>query len=217
MGTNKKGEQTKEYIYAEAKKLFYELGYKSTTLSKISETAQVPIGLIPYHFTNKDTIVSLVYQELLDNIQKRLSQQAGLVLDNSILFHAVASRIYYQIIFSDENNRRFYYEIIQKKSNYKILNQVISKVYRNYMKDFHIVLTETDFQDIVHADFGARREFFLHHLESKEVLDIQKMVTFANAIVPRLLKMNPLLVDNILAKSLEIYHSVDFTDIKFLV
>lgn len=217
MGTNKKGEQTKEYIYVEAKKLFYELGYKTTTLSKIAETAQVPIGLIPYHFTNKDTIVSLIYQELLDNIQERLSKQTDLVLDNSILFHAVVSRIYYQIIFSDENNRRFYYEIIQKKSNYKILNQVISKVYRKYLKDFHIVLAEADFQDIVHADFGARREFFLHHLEGKEALDIQKMVTFANAIVPRLLKMNPLLVDNLLAKSLDAYQSVDFSDIKFLV
>ena len=100
MGTNKKGEQTKEYIYFEAKKLFYEQGYKSTTLSKIAETAQVPIGLIPYHFTNKDTIVSLIYQELIDSIQGRLRQQTGLAMDNSILFHAVVSRIYYQIIFS---------------------------------------------------------------------------------------------------------------------
>lgn len=217
MGTNKKGEQTKEYIYYEAKKLFYELGYKSTTLSKIAEIAQVPIGLIPYHFTNKDTIVSLIYQELIDNIRNRLKEREDLNLDNSILFHAVVSRIYHQIILSDENNRRFYYEILQKKSNYKILNRVISQVYRDYMKDFQMVLAESDFQDIVHADFGARREFFLHHLGGKEPLDIQKMVTFANAIVPRLLRMNPVLVDNLMAQSLEVYQSVDFSDIKFLV
>jgi AcrR family transcriptional regulator len=217
MGTNKKGEQTKEYIYNVAKQLFYDIGYKNTTLSKIAETAQVPIGLIPYHFTNKDTIVSFIYQELIEKIKTRMLEYTNLHFDNYILFHAVLSRIYYQVIFSDPNNRRFYYEILLKKSNYKILNSVIGEVYKKYMADFDIALTEAEFNDILHADFGARREFILYHLERSEPMDIQGMVTFAVGIVPRLLKIDPHTVDVLLDNSVELYESMEFDDIRFLM
>lgn len=217
MGTNRRGEQTKEHIFSVAKQLFYEHGYKNTTLQKMAETAQVPIGLIPYHFGNKDKMVGIVYKELIDQIKSLLGSHKEIRFDNYILFHGVLSRIYYQVIFSDPNNRRFYYENLLKRSNYQFLNSVIREGYRKYLTDFRITLSEEDFNDIVHADFGARREFFLHHLEHDKNLDIQKMVSFANAIVPRLLGMEPKLVDGILAESLEIYHAVDCSGIRFLV
>lgn len=217
MGTNRKGEQTKEHILAVARKLFYENGYKDTTLSKMSEAAQVPIGLIPYHFENKDNIVGIVYEELLEQIKSCMHSHSKIKYDNYILYHAVLSRIYYQVILSDPKNRRFYYENLSKKSNYRILNRVIGKAYKRYMTDFDITLSKEDFDDIILADFGARREFFLHHLSTKDPLDIQKMVTFANSIVPRLLKLDPSLVDTIMASSLEIYKAIDFSEIRFLM
>lgn len=217
MGTNKKGEQTKEYIFGIAKQLFYDIGYKKTTLSKISETAQVPIGLIPYHFTNKDNIVTLIYSEYMDTIRQRLSAYEHLAMDNAILYHGVLSRIYYHIILSDDHNKRFYHDVLMKKSHYKILNSLIREVYKDYISDFDIHIDKDDFDDVVLADFGARREFILHHLESGQPLDIQKMVTFANGIVPRLMKMDSALIDEILETSLELFYKVDFDDIRFLV
>ncbi|MBF7096025.1 TetR/AcrR family transcriptional regulator [Alkalibacter mobilis] len=217
MATNKKGEQTREYIYMISKELFYRNGYSGTTLSKIALKAEVPIGLIPYHFKNKDNIVSLIYADFLNKIRTCVESRLHKRSANSILYHGVVSRIYYQIIFSDPNNKKFYHEILLKKSNYKLLHGPIGDIYTNYLKDFNVHISKTGFSDILHADFGARREVFLNKFESPEKTDIQDLVTFANGIVPRLLKIDQTLVDEILHESYEIFKSLSYDHIKLLI
>ena len=46
----KKGIESKNKIYQSAKKMFYEYGYKKTTIEKIAEDADVPVGLVTYYF-----------------------------------------------------------------------------------------------------------------------------------------------------------------------
>lgn len=217
MATNKKGDLTKEHIYQTSKTLFYKIGYTKATLSKISHEASVPIGLIPYHFTNKDHIVSMIYSDFMRNIDECIEAQMKDEIDNSILFHAVQERIYFQIILNDENNLRFYHEFLNKKSNYRILNFLIGERYRQYLIDFEIEIDETTFTALLHADFGARREFFLYYMKDLNIMDIQDAVSFLHGIVPRLLKIDQKRVDEILEKSFEIYTRIDCKDLCFLI
>ena len=41
---------TKELIYQTARRLMYENGYKKTTYQMIAQKADVPVGLVNYHF-----------------------------------------------------------------------------------------------------------------------------------------------------------------------
>ncbi|MFZ7133561.1 MAG: TetR family transcriptional regulator [Eubacteriales bacterium] len=218
MASNKKGLQTKEYIYCVAKKLFYTVGYDKATLSLISKEANVPIGLIPYHFKNKDNILIMIYDDYLTKIHQCIDAQVGSdEIDNSILYHGVLSRIYYQIIFGDTCNRRVYHEVLKKKSNYRILHRSIGEIYRGYLKDFNIIISEEEFEARLYCDFGARREFFLHYLNEDLSMSIQDTVTLVNGIIPRLLGIDQNLVTAILDKSYAIYNSICYDDIVFLV
>ncbi|MFZ7121431.1 MAG: TetR/AcrR family transcriptional regulator [Eubacteriaceae bacterium] len=216
MASNKKGIQTKEYIYKITKNLFYEFGYNKTTLSLISKEADVPIGLIPYHFKNKDNILKMVYDDFLREIDKCINKHSIDTKNNSILRHAIVSRIYYQIILENNNNKRVYTEVLRKKSNYILLHNSIGSRYVSYLDDYNITLTKEEFESNLYCDFGARREFFLHLMNEDIQMPIQDVVTFVNGIIPRLLKIDQNTVDDILSYSLECFNKIDYSDITFL-
>ena len=216
MAKSKKGRETKARIYEASKYLFYHYGYRKTTLLKISERADVPVGLISYYFKSKDHIVSMIYEDFMGKIDDLIEASCKNQIDNAILYHAVLSRVYYQIILSDPNNTRFYRGFLKQKSNNKVLHSLIGKRYLAYLKDFNIKISDTDFEIILNADFGARREFFLYYFDHPDEITIQSVVTFTNGVVPRLLKLNQQKIDAILEKSYHLYKTLDFEDIVFL-
>ena len=144
-----KGVQTRNMIYQTAKQLFYDKGYEKTKIKEIADTAEVPIGLFTYYFKTKDKIVQHIYSEFFTQISLRITEATKDGLDNSILRHAILSWIYYEIIFSDANNRRFYYENLKKTSNYRIMNKTASQTYRRYVEDFNVVISDHDFQNLL--------------------------------------------------------------------
>lgn len=218
MASNKKGAQTKEYIYNVSKALFYTLGYDKTTISAISKKAEVPIGLIPYHFKNKDNILKAIYRDFLIQIDECITTRVipYFYIDNSILYHAILSRIYYQILFENDSNRRVYYDVLKKKSNYRILHDSIEVRYKEYLTDFAIDMDSRQLEGFLFCDFGARREFFLHYLAGDITMSIQDTVTIVNGIIPRLVGIDQNTVTEILNKSLEIFNAIDYADITFL-
>lgn len=182
-----KGVQTRNMIYQTAKQLFYDKGYKKTKIKEIADTAEVPIGLFTYYFKTKDKIVQHIYSEFFTQISLRITEAVKDGLDNSILRHAILSWIYYEIILSDENNRRFYYENLKKTSNYRIMNKTATQTYRRYVEDFNVVISDHDFQNLLYLDFGARREYFLNFFEKPLADTTDDVIFLINGILPRLL------------------------------
>ncbi|HCX65481.1 MAG TPA: TetR/AcrR family transcriptional regulator, partial [Eubacteriaceae bacterium] len=151
-----KGKEKKNRIVEASKNLFYDYGYEKTTVTMIKNEADVSLSAIPYYFKEKDNIVQHIYNEFLSKVYDFVEKKAGSEAD-SYLKHFYVSRIYYDIIVNDENNRRFYHEVSVKKSNYSLLYPYLDQVYFNYAKDFSISLTDEKYRLTRMADAGARR------------------------------------------------------------
>lgn len=212
-----KGQNKKEEIYANAKELLYEQGYTNTTIKKIAEVSEAPVSLVHYYFKKKDEIIRSVYYDFLNNIHFFLHIKKPEIFKNTILSHAVTSRIYYDLILNNENNRRVYYEVLQSKSNYSIMNKYTNKVYKNYIKDNHLIISDELFEMYTVMDFGARREFFINYFEGNMNISVQEIVSALNGMLPRLYKINQHFVDSLMMDSLSIFNSLDYSELKFLI
>jgi len=212
----KKGIKTRNLIYKTAKKTFYENGYKKARIQDITDTAEVPIGLFTYYFKSKDGIVQHFFSEFMTQISLRVTESIKKGIENSIKRHALVSCIYYDIIFNDPNNRRFFYETIQKKSNYRVLNKTANKIYKRYVDDFNVKISDRDFEDLLRIDFGARREFFLHYLEEGQQRPIGEIVYLINGTFPRIIRIDQDVVDKELKEGIALMDTIDYKDIHLL-
>ncbi|HEY5556304.1 TetR/AcrR family transcriptional regulator [Acetobacterium sp.] len=211
-----KGIQTRNHLYQTAKQLFYTKGYEKTKIKDIVETADTPIGLFTYYFKTKDKIVNEIYWEYYKQIDTCLNELKIDGLENSILRHAVLSRIYFDRILNNENNRRFYYEILKKASNYRIAGDFIRNTYRRYIDEYHLVVSEKEFDNFLFIDFGGRREYFLNFFEKPLDDSVDDMVFLLNGILPRMLGIDQHSVTTLLYKGIQIAKTIDCDHIHFL-
>lgn len=211
-----KGVQTRNHLYNTAKQLFYRQGYEKTKIKDIVETADTPLGLFTYYFKTKDKIVQEIYLEYYSQINTCIDALNIDGISNSILRHGVLSWIYYDIILNNDNNRRFYCEILKKGSNYRIVNDFISNVYRLYVNEYHIVINEKEFNNLIFIDFGGRREYFLNYFEIPLHDSVDDVVFLLNGIIPRMLGIDQHNVTTLLYKGIQIAKTIQCDNIQFL-
>ncbi|MFZ7132741.1 MAG: TetR/AcrR family transcriptional regulator [Eubacteriales bacterium] len=212
----KKGIETKENIIKVSKELFYELGYTKATVQKIADTAQIPLGLIPYYFKTKDNIVleinSKFYLEIYEFVNSRLN-----VKKNSYLKLFVVTSIYYRIILKDENNKRFFYEVLRNKSNFRSLSYSIERIYWMISREHGNNFTQTDLDCIMIAEFGARRELLLYFFEDKIQIDIDYLVEMLSSVTGRFFSIEDKFIHEYAQIEREFSSSYDYSNIKLLV
>jgi len=211
-----KGIQTRNHLYTTAKHLFYTHGYEKTKIKDIVQTADTPIGLFTYYFKTKDKIVQEIYLEYYKKINAHINESKVAGIENSILRHAVLSWIYYDLILNNDNNRRFYFEILKKGSNYRIANNFISHVYRRYIDEYHIVISENEFKNLLFIDFGGRREYFLNYFETPLNDSVDEVIFLLNGIIPRLLGIDQQEITTLLSKGIQIAKTIKTDKIHFL-
>ncbi|MGL4607131.1 MAG: TetR/AcrR family transcriptional regulator [Eubacteriaceae bacterium] len=212
-----KGVHTRNLIYTTAKETFYEKGYSKTTIKDIVTTADVPLGLFTYYFKTKDKVVQRIYSEFITKIDLRIAESRTKGITNSVIRHAVLSWIYYDIILNDSNNRQFYYETLKNKSNYRILNKSIGKIYSRYLEDFNLQITPEAFSNTLLVDFGARREVFFNYFENSAHCSQDELVFLVNGIVPRMFGINQEKVNHCLSQGIEIGKVIEHHDLSFLI
>lgn len=179
-----KGIQTRNHLYEISKKCFYEYGYENTKIKDIVTAADTPIGLFTYYFKTKDNIVHEIYSDFYQQIDQCLGALSIDGLENSILHHATLSYIYFDLILNNENNRRFYFEILKKASNYRIAGDFIRNTYRGYIQEYNLVVSEREFDNFLFIDFGGRREYFLNYFQKPLNDSIDELVFLLNGILP---------------------------------
>ncbi len=211
-----KGIDTRSKIIQSAKKLFYEYGYNKVTVVMIKDRAGVSLSAIPYYFKTKDNIVSVIYNEFLISIYKFLQEIISEEID-SYLFHFYASKIYYYIIFHNEKNNQFYYEVSVAQSNYKLLESTMSKINKNYARDFQIQKTEKQFALIRMCDSGSRREILQNYYNN--IIDITKdeLIDYITSISGTLIGIDQNISEKYGKRSTEFVKNLDYSSIKFLV
>ncbi|MDO4287557.1 MAG: TetR/AcrR family transcriptional regulator [Eubacterium sp.] len=212
-----KGVQTRNLIYNTAKQLFYDKGFEKTKIKAIVEASDVPIGLFTYYFKTKDRVVQRIYSDFHTRISLRITESNIQGADNAILRHVVLSWIYYDIILSDPNNSRFYYEILSKTSNYRYIVKFANQVYRRYTEEFNVYLTDREFDNILFLDFGGRREFFLQYFEKQEKESVDEIIFLINGIVPRMMGIDQNTVTKLLYQGVATAKTIPHDDIRFLI
>lgn len=210
-----KGIETKDKIVAAAKKIFYEKGYKNSTIKMITEEANVSLSAVPYYFRKKDEIVKDIYNEYLEKIYILLQENIPEKTD-SYLMHFCASKIYYHIILDDEKNRRFYYEIGVAEPNYQLTSPFIDNVYDNYAKDFNIHLTDLQRQLMRISDGGARREVFYRYFNDMLDISVDDLIDYITSLAGTLIGIHLSVAEKYSKKSTEFVKSLDYSHIKLL-
>ncbi len=66
---------TRTLILTVAKEIFLEKGYKETTMREIAKRADVKLGVLPYHFTTKENIAKIIYDNMLSGYTEEIKNQ----------------------------------------------------------------------------------------------------------------------------------------------
>lgn len=111
MGEYSVGVATRQRIYRETKKLFYDKGIKSTSYNDICSAADVNRGLIPYYFKSKNNIAIEVLNEFVDNMETAANAWWGPHDMVQPERNIVIELLMFRLLAEDECACRFYSEI----------------------------------------------------------------------------------------------------------
>lgn len=141
------GEKKKKLIMDTCKELFYEKGYMETTFADIAEKADIPQGLITYHFESKLNIGLLIRAEFeREDYDYTHALLAPLGADYKTRT-VVGLLHYWKLLFADAKLRRFLVEIMT--SGFADMDR-IEETKRYYRP----IMNECGVTDIDHGRFG---------------------------------------------------------------
>ena len=111
MGEYSVGIATRQRIYEESKRLFYEKGVKATSYTDICKAAGVNRGLIPYHFKSKSGIAIEVLVEFIDSMEASVDNWLEPVETVQPERNIAVELLMFRMLANNENACRFYSEI----------------------------------------------------------------------------------------------------------
>lgn len=216
---NIKQNSAKQKIYTSAKEVFYNRGYDDATFKEISLKADVPLSLITYYFKKKILLVADIYKDFYTSAQNKVDEYKDEYNINTYLFRQIlTSYIFYDIIFSDENNTRLYMKLREKNvTNLKLIGDVTTTIYNGYANDFNLQLTQQQIDIISAMDSAARGGFFNYMFEHNLNFSISEIVTTVESTIPKLMGIDNKIIDNYFFKAQSIIREIDYSKLKFLV
>ncbi|WP_195268260.1 TetR/AcrR family transcriptional regulator [Eubacterium sp. 1001713B170207_170306_E7] len=214
MTIKRKGNITKERILYFAKKEFYQNGYNKTQLKRIAEQAELSLGNLNYYFKKKDDLVKEIYNQFFIEVYQFIEDQH---VRDALQQHCCFLYIIYNIVLTDENNKRFYYEIIQNKSNYRVMQELMHAKYQDIVESLQLSLSDLEFEFIILTEFGARREIFLNYFTGHLPLTIDALIYYLIKNTCKKLDVSGEAFEALIARSHEFIAQKDFSQLKFLV
>ena len=196
--------------------MFYEYGYKSATIEKIAENANVPIGLVNYYF-KKNEILSIIYSQFIQNIKKTIDEQISRDIENPLQRHIVFTRIFYMIMLSNDKNRELYKEIFINQLVEADVCDLVGIEFMDIIRTFDINITESIFRRLIIAEYGARRELLIDRYDRLDPEKSKDFINFLATIAVRLAGVDIKEVMKNCKKADELIKKVDISGIKFLI
>lgn len=213
-----KGEMTKERIYKSAKELFYNQGYNATTIQQIADHSETTLGSMTYHFATKDTFVARIFDDYLVDINESLRDKLiGYKPINSFERHFYLTMVWYHHLLSDINVKNFYYEISRNDSLYPFLHGKISNIYHDFVTDYNLRIRPIEFEALLIADFGARRELTRGFCEDKIKMPVEDFSILIISNTARCWGIPQKSIYRVSYEALLFFRNHDFSDIKLLI
>jgi AcrR family transcriptional regulator len=211
----KKGFETKESIIKVAKKMFYDMGYTKSTVQKIADNVNIPLGLIPYYFKTKDNIVLEINSKFFLVVYEFVNSRLN-IKRNSYLKLYIVTSIYYELILSDTHNKKFFYEVLRNKSNFRSLSFSVERIYKMIAKEFELDYGQIDIDCVMISEFGARRELLLNYCEGNLDVELEYLLKKLSSLTGKLFGISGEIIDNYHRQCIEFMETHDYSYIKFL-
>ena len=210
-----KGIRTKQHIYETAKSLMYTFGYKGATIKSISTQANVPVGLVNYYYKKID-ILTEIYYNFVASIYACIEEQLGDRVENTLQKHIILNIVVFNRIFSDEQERRLYFEVLQDNLYPEKVHNLVQEKYGHVVwEEFGIHMTFDKFYLLNWAEFGARYELLQKCVVMKKTDPIYKeFVNVAATIAIRLAGVDSAIISYNVEKA---YHLLDLLDTSGIV
>lgn len=210
-----KGEMTKERILQSAKELFYEQGYDATTIQQIADRSGTTLGSMTYHFATKSTFVDRIFDDYFNNITDAI-RSFQFEPWNSFENHFRLTMVYYNNLLTDLRVKHFYYEIHKNSALFAFLHKRISLVYKEFVKDYDLRTRPIEFEAILTADLGARRECMVAYYEDRLQMPINDLAIFLLSNSAHCLTIPDEAIYKVSYQSLMFYRAHDFSHITLL-
>lgn len=211
----KKGMTTRNNIIHVAKTLFYFNGYKKTTVQKISDLANVNLGLLSYYFKTKKNIVKICFTEYLDKINHFVSDEVD--SDDDILLLLVSHRIFFDIIFRNANNLSFYKEIVCNKIIYEVMYDFVFGKYNEINEKENYNLDEDIIKCLVCVELGGRCKVLTNYFNNLIDTTYDDLVNVLISCTPKLFSIDKDIMYNYITESKRIVKNLDYSCINFLI
>ena len=207
---------TKELIYQTARRLMYENGYKKTTYQMIAQKANVPVGLVNYHF-KKQELLDKIYMDYLCQIQDFIAAQAEGLLDNELQAHMLQSNIMMTQIFRDSHILSFHLEVNESDLVPPAFHGAVRKKQVEILNYFHVDITPESYYWCAAAEYGARRELIL---QNKDVdinsSDFRRLLDLLPTIAVRIAGLSPAIIQKNQEKANRVFAGLDDSGILML-
>ena len=207
---------TKELIYQTARRLMYENGYKKTTYQMIAQKANVPVGLVNYHF-KKQELLDKIYMDYLCQIQDFIAAQAEGLLDNELQAHMLQSNIMMTQIFRDSHILSFHLEVNESDLVPPAFHGAVRKKQVEILNYFHVDITPESYYWCAAAEYGARRELIL---QNKDVdinsSDFRRLLDLRPTIAVRIAGLSPAIIQKNQEKANRVFAGLDYSGILML-
>lgn len=213
-----KGEMTKERIYNSAKELFYKQGYNTTTIQQIADHSETTLGSMTYHFATKETFVAKIFDVYLNSIHESLNKKLiGYKPINSFETHFYLTMVWYHHLLNDQHVNNFYYEISQNDSLYPHLHGKMGEIYHDFVRDYNLRVRPIDFDALLIADFGARRELTRAFCEKRIKMPVEDFSILIITNTARCLGIPQKSIYRVGYEALLFFREHDFSEIKLLI
>lgn len=207
---------TKELIYQTARRLMYENGYKKTTYQMIAQKANVPVGLVNYHF-KKQELLDKIYMDYLCQIQDFIAAQAEGLLDNELQAHMLQSNIMMTQIFRDSHILSFHLEVNESDLVPPAFHGAVRKKQVEILNYFHVDITPESYYWCAATEYGARRELIL---QNKDVdinsSDFRRLLDLLPTIAVRIAGLSPAIIQKNQEKANRVFAGLDYSGILML-
>lgn len=211
-----KGILTKQKILQVAKELYYQKGYCAITVQDICKQADIGFGTFTYYFTTKESLVSEIYSELLVKAYAYANYLAKRPM-NHLERNVIATFLYYNTIYKDEQNLKFHYDVFNKISNDIFPMKNLKRIYMGFVRDFNLDIDDKELLQISTAELGVRRQLTLEYIDNRMFDSPLELVITIYKMMGRLFIIDESIINEYISRAVEFLKKNDLSRIKFLV
>lgn len=188
MGEYKSGLVTKNKILDVCKPLFYRNGIEKTTYNMICDSAEINRGLLPYHFSSKDNIAYIIYEDFLNAFERWMNE--SIRNSNVAYVFAASSFVFFRFIFSDRCFMRFYWQLKDSAKLYKEMIAIQYHTIKRISSECNKPISEESINTLSCMYYGLERELLrntyngfitegVDTIATKDLLFVMSMIGFS--------------------------------------